>query len=296
VLLVDGKSHAEFGGPFSWRSRPEARLEQWVAGESFDLFVASHDGYSRLPQPVVHRRCVFYLRNQYWLVRDLALGSGTHELDIFWHLAPDLPPVETSAGTVLSSVSARVSLAFLAAQHPGWERRLEQSWCSPAYGSKVQAPVLHFRRCGQLPAELATMICPVKSSAEEPGAFSRLEGAAESGASGYEYSTTRQIDVVIFSESGAIWRLGPWASDAKMLFCRRAPNGILQRVTVVGGSFVEREGRKILTAARRVARCEWRRGAAGWTISCSDEAAVEFRPQGDAGESFRGPDDSEKAI
>ena len=44
---------------FAWSSIPNVRAETWVNGRTFDFFVGSHDGYRRLPDPVLHRRSVF---------------------------------------------------------------------------------------------------------------------------------------------------------------------------------------------------------------------------------------------
>ena len=60
--------------------------EGWVTGQTFDLFLGSHDGY----RPVIHRRWVFSLKSRFWVVRDLVVGEGEHVLDLFWHLDPEL--------------------------------------------------------------------------------------------------------------------------------------------------------------------------------------------------------------
>jgi hypothetical protein len=268
VLLVDGKDHAEMGGPFSWRSRPEASVEQWIAGDSFDLLVASHNGYARLAQPITHWRSVFYLRNRFWLVRDVVLGNGAHDLEINWHLAPGLQPVAAGANSVRVEISPHAALAFLAPEAHGWQQSLESGWNSPAYGRKVQSPVLRFRQHTQLPAEFATMICVTGAGVAAPESLLRMQ-AQTSGASGYEFSTVEGSHILIFSESDLGWTLGPWASDAKMFFVRRARDGTLQQLALVDGSYVNHDNHKILFADRRVTCCEAWREAAGWKISCS---------------------------
>ncbi|MBI3485293.1 MAG: heparinase II/III-family protein, partial [Acidobacteria bacterium] len=283
VLLVDGKDHAEMGGPFSWRARPEARVEQWVTAEEFDLFVASHDGYTRLPQPITHRRWVFYLRNRFWLVRDVVVGSGTHDVEINWHLAPGLQPSATTANVLRAEVSARSALAFVAPDGHDWEQSLESGWYSPAYGKKIQSPLLRFRRHAQLPAEFATMICVTGALAEAPESLLRMKGPAKGDVSGYEYATAQGSHVLIFSDSDCVWKLGSWASDAKMFYCQRARDGALQHFALVQGSFVEHDGHKILFAERRVTRCEAWQEAGGWRVSCP------------AGESVRVAEQLEKA-
>ena len=72
TLMVADQDQAEPKGPFSWGRLPKVEAEGWIVGQTFDLFAGSHDGYSRLPNAVVHRRFVFSLKSGFWLVRDLA--------------------------------------------------------------------------------------------------------------------------------------------------------------------------------------------------------------------------------
>ncbi|MCL4524465.1 MAG: heparinase II/III family protein, partial [Acidobacteria bacterium] len=267
VLLVDGKDHAELGGPFSWRSRPNVQVELWVAGESFDLLAAGHDGYARLPKPVRHLRSVFYLRNQFWLVRDIVLGSGAHDLEINWHLAPGMQPETTGANRFRAEASGRAAIVFLVPDGHGWQPSLETGWYSPAYGRKVQSPMLRFRQRAQLPAEFATMICVTGAGVEAPDSLVRMDAHA-SGVSGYEINTAQARHVLIFSECDGDWALGPWSSDAKVFYCRRTMSGALQQLAFVQGSFVKHNNQKVLFADRRATRCEACREAAGWRISC----------------------------
>src|SRR5450432_1475856 len=87
TLRVDGLDQAAPGNAFSWASLPDVSVEKWVGGSIFSFFSGSHTGYRRLSDPVIHRRMIFSLHGVYWLVRDIAEGAGTHDLEIFWHFA-----------------------------------------------------------------------------------------------------------------------------------------------------------------------------------------------------------------
>lgn len=82
TLSVAGQDQAEAKSPFGWGRLPKVEAEGWIVGQTFDLFAGSHDGYTRLPNAVVHRRFVFALKAGFWLVRDLALGFGEYPLDL----------------------------------------------------------------------------------------------------------------------------------------------------------------------------------------------------------------------
>ncbi|MGC1374535.1 MAG: alginate lyase family protein, partial [Candidatus Sulfotelmatobacter sp.] len=55
TLRIDSVDQAVPDGPFAWSSLPKATAETWLNGQTFDFFVGSHDGYKRLPEPVLHR-------------------------------------------------------------------------------------------------------------------------------------------------------------------------------------------------------------------------------------------------
>ena len=90
TLQLDGRNQSEPQGPFAWKRLTKAKTENWISGQTFDFFVGSHDGYSRPDNPAIHRRWVFFRKPKFWLVRDLMLGAGKHQLDLRWHLTPEL--------------------------------------------------------------------------------------------------------------------------------------------------------------------------------------------------------------
>src|SRR6185295_18230461 len=81
TVTVDGLSQAIPAGPFAWQKRPRARLRRWISTDSFDLADADHDAYHRLPDPVTHRRRVFFAKPRYWVVVDELDGKVEHRID-----------------------------------------------------------------------------------------------------------------------------------------------------------------------------------------------------------------------
>ncbi|MGH7866540.1 MAG: alginate lyase family protein, partial [Candidatus Dormibacteraceae bacterium] len=139
---VDGLNQADAVGPFAWRRLPRVSTNTWVAGESFDLFEGSHDGYRRLPQPVLHRREVLHVKSSFWLVRDIVEGVGEHTLTSRWHLAPWLhamygdPGFEISPRVGIAERPKQLRLMCLPFKGHGWEQGINAGDCSSAYGRK----------------------------------------------------------------------------------------------------------------------------------------------------------------
>jgi hypothetical protein len=280
TLQVDLVDQAAPASTFSWRSQPDVRVENWIAAETFDVLVASHTGYRRLQDPVEHRRCVFYLKSQFWLVVDVAEGKGTHHLELSWHLAPGSVLQENALDRVYFAAEDLSAIALITTENHGWTREITAGWSSPAYGKKEPAPILQFRKQTPIPAEFATLLCPWQADRQEIGHLIQMK-AAERAANfhGYLYRTAHEDHYIVFSTHPCRWNSGIWSSDASFLYCGVTAQGFLRHLALSGGSFVEMHHRRIFSARRPVARFEWVQEGAREQISCSDDKAIDLVPE-----------------
>jgi hypothetical protein len=58
TLMVDDQDQSELQGAFLWGRRAQSRLEAWQTDGDETLIGGNHDGYTRLADPVIHRRTV----------------------------------------------------------------------------------------------------------------------------------------------------------------------------------------------------------------------------------------------
>jgi hypothetical protein len=88
TVEIDGADQSQMLGRFIWGSRARARCVSWRPSSTGGRVVAEHDGYLRLPHPVLHRRSV-ELDGQKRLVviQDELIGDGPHQMTIAFHLA-----------------------------------------------------------------------------------------------------------------------------------------------------------------------------------------------------------------
>jgi len=271
TLRVDHEDQAEPDGPFSWKQHFHARSEAWVSGQSFDLFVGSHDGYARLSSPVVHRRWVLALRSGIFLVRDIAEGAGEHRLDISWHLAPDL---HAESEHVFRSRSAPLGLAIVPMLDHGWEEETRQAVWSPAYGQQSPAPLVNFGARVKLPAEFVTLLVPLREASSTPGRFTRLQHPnATALVQAYKYATAEGEYSFFFGRAEQPWQSGPVSSDAEFVCLSSRPGGIEPDVVFCHGSYVDISGTELIRTKRRVIRCESLAGPPRCTF-CSDPDAL----------------------
>lgn len=274
TLLVDGAGQSESKGPFAWAKLPNVKAEGWISGETFDLFAGSHDGYSRLQAPVVHRRWVFSLKSRFWLVRDMALGAGEHQLDLFWHLGPELSR-RSGGSNIFLDAGGCTGLRVLAAKAHGWSQDIRQGWWSPVYGRKQRLDVLHFSTVAELPTEFVTLLAPIAEPSPEPGEFVKIESSsAKDIVRGYRYTSSEEEHWMVFGSQGKVWSLGLWTSDAGFLYWGGERDDGCRRVIVCNSTFVEIGGENVFSSAKSVLRCEIIKSAQNSEVFCSDQGVV----------------------
>lgn len=85
---IDGADQSEMLGPFLWGARAQATCLAWEPGPGGGRVVGEHDGYRRLPDPVIHRRTLELDGNERRLtVRDEIHASKRHEIVVYFHLS-----------------------------------------------------------------------------------------------------------------------------------------------------------------------------------------------------------------
>jgi hypothetical protein len=130
-------------------------------GDPLEL-VGSHNGYRRLYQPIVHRRCFsLAVATEKLTVRDKLEGRGEHVLESFLHLAPGVL-ARRVADTVIEVESgpARARISFHRVE--AGELEAEQDWVSDRYGVRERAPLLVARARRTCPASFGYEIAPAR--------------------------------------------------------------------------------------------------------------------------------------
>ena len=281
TVRVDQQDQAVPEGPFAWSAIPRVTAEQWIQGQTFDFFAGSHDGYTRFPDPVIHRRLVFHAHRGPWLVRDLVEGRDIHQVEASWHFAPDLL-VAGANGRFTATVDPSTnhntpgtgpSLSLFWASRAPMSESLETGSVSPSYGDREPAPIVRLRVQSKLPVEFATALAPLETGAKVDSEF-RLLTKDSDPVQAYSYSSGETIDLFHFSKGGRPWALNSWDSDAAFLYCRQS-KGRIEHLVLVNGSFVNHSSKSLLRHSQAIERFEWlKQGDAGVTY-CSNQAPVE---------------------
>ena len=243
TLQVDGRNQADAATTFSWRKLTKTKVEQWVNGRSFDLFVAEHDGFLRLPQPVIHRRWIVSLRKGMYFVRDVVGGSGTHEIEITWNLAPEL---DLEEGWRFRAKGEESRLQIVPTQLAGWTGHVETGAWSSAYGHKVPNRVLRFRANVGLPAEFSVALLVSHGLEQGDASQMHLENKRLPGVSLYACRFRNSKYSFAFSEGRGEWNIGDLSSDANFVCQKSGPGEWDEELILSGGSYAKiRDGREL---------------------------------------------------
>lgn len=88
TIVIDDADQSQMVGPFLWGARARARCVHWEPSREVSSVSGEHDGYTRLPGAVTHRRTITLDGPAGRItVRDELRGGGAHRAALHLHLA-----------------------------------------------------------------------------------------------------------------------------------------------------------------------------------------------------------------
>lgn len=160
TLVIDNKDQFEFReGPFGIRRIANIKEMDVFLSENIVFFETTHNGYS----PILHKRQVFFIQPDYWVINDLVTGEGEHTLSLFFHFAPETK-VKFLSNDIVKINKDKANMLISSSLNPKPE--IIEGWVSPYYGMKVKAPVLKYTKRCYLPKEFTTILYPFTNAPE----------------------------------------------------------------------------------------------------------------------------------
>lgn len=248
TLVVDKISSSEPGDKFSWKTKAEATINSLVCQERFDFFEGSHNGYERIANaPATHRRSILFLKNDYWIMRDLVEAKLDHDYALNFHLKtgtkPHIEGTEAGGFFVGQEPSNEDGWRFFTfGDNGGWQRK--ESWISTNYGEKVNSPFLRYVSRGKGTQEFFTFMLPVEVGCEKPEV---LETPVPGGRA-FVVSYRGYKDLVVFADSAdQVVRTEFFNTNFKAFWARLSDGEHLpEEFVMVGGTHFTLGGREII--------------------------------------------------
>ena len=256
TLEIDGLSQADPDGTFAWRSLPEVGVETWARGRSFHFFSGKHDGYSRLSQPIVHRRWIFQSEPSQWLIRDRAEGVGIHNFAINWHFAPGHQL--TAGDGRITAKNDQGQQVIMLLSDDNWHSEIAQGWASPVYGIKQPAEILRLTQQAAAPVESGVVLLYQSSCSPGAGILERLNQGSD-GVQMYRFRQDGSDRHIVFGTRGQAWQLNEYSSDAELLYIAVDNTSERDALVLVGGSYLQICGRTVLSLANSSGNFEFYR-------------------------------------
>ena len=111
TVFIDGEDQSVQAGNFMWSRHANARCIEFEAGPGRQRFIGEHDGYTRLADPVMHRRQIdLDPEKQLIEVSDTLRCTGSHLATRAWHFAENCQVEQYGAGIRVTAGFARVHL------------------------------------------------------------------------------------------------------------------------------------------------------------------------------------------
>jgi uncharacterized heparinase superfamily protein len=154
TLVVDRHDQSELWGAFRVARRAQPASVTVELNGSVWQVCAVHDGYRRLTPPLFHRRTILSEVNSFRLVDHLD-GEGTHEIDIYLHLHPEVR-IKTNGSGFLITLKSEHRL-FLQPDNK-LTSVVESSLWYPRFGDSESSRLIHMRWTGQCPVTFETAI------------------------------------------------------------------------------------------------------------------------------------------
>jgi hypothetical protein len=224
TIAIDDCDQSEMAGPFLWRNRAQARWSECRLGSGLELVTGEHEGYTRLADPVHHRRRVLHLGEGRFLLHDHVECCGRHHLRMCFPLAPGAHLFRSSGqidagGLTLcwetaSGSTMRLLLgASFAAHVTILEAKDEESlrgWVSPAFGVRSAGVVIEI--AGEIDGDafLTSYLCSsasLRSAADSHWKAAYIpvktpSGSVLRGATGLIVTTAGMEETVFLNSAG----------------------------------------------------------------------------------------------
>jgi heparan-sulfate lyase len=122
------------------RYAPELKL--WQPGEDLDILVVENKGYEQL----THRRSVFFVDKQYFVMVDDAIGEAAGNVDIHFQLAPGEAVFDKEQFAVRTTFTEGWNVLIKSNPASGIELTREEGQVSFLYTKKEPRPAFRYRK------------------------------------------------------------------------------------------------------------------------------------------------------
>lgn len=145
----------------------DAKELKWVTSENLDYLVYENPSYNNLK----HRRAVFFVNKQFFVIVDEAIGTATGNVGIHYGLNDKtIPLTDQCSKTITTSFSDKNNITLKTVSQQVSTMLAEESFVSYAYNQKVERPayVIESQKNNANTARFITVIVPFSGTMVPP--------------------------------------------------------------------------------------------------------------------------------
>ena len=151
TVRIDGRDQSVQAGNFMWLKKARAGCSLWLSSADRDCFEGWHDGYTRLDDPVKHRRLIeLHKAARRVVVEDSLQMAAAHDVEIFFHCHERCHVEAAGPGWLIARGAATLRLTL--PQVEGASTELYRGslspmlgWVSRSFDQRTAAPTLVWR-------------------------------------------------------------------------------------------------------------------------------------------------------
>jgi hypothetical protein len=284
-VMVDGKGQAR-GLKLRRETIPDPET-RWITDPAFDFALGWYrDGFAKsgdratLETDIYHRRCIFHVKGEYYILRDLITsrtgcqpvqisraGQGKRKLEQIFHLAPVMQDfksegfrpgeIEIRDDMVIRTVETDLSnIAIIPLDAEGLEVRDECGQTEPhvagwtaLYGKQPSHDVTYVKEC-DLPASLDAILFPLRPGEGEnriPKVSRVCLRTEKVGGMGLQLDGNGFRDIFLMSDDGAtLLETDEVSFCGEILWLRMDELNQPVKAVIVEGQSLELDGRKLV--------------------------------------------------
>lgn len=236
---IDGRDQARHIGKMAWSHSYRAQIDGRSTDDRQAWTLASHDGFARGPEGVVHRRAVWRRPGGYVVICDEFTGAGRHEIEVNWQFAPGRLSLR---GPGRVSFKDDVEAAWVG--NVDWVAEVRcggddpaDGWICRSLGVREPAPRLTLR--GVMTASPVALLTVIADSRRaDAGPWTRAHGVA-----GIEIRRAGGVDVVVAPVAARNTAID---TDAMVVICQLDEDGRVGHERL-GGTFCRIDTGELVT-------------------------------------------------
>ncbi|MCK4656524.1 MAG: alginate lyase family protein, partial [candidate division Zixibacteria bacterium] len=148
---------------FAIRPDADVKVKRWESNERYDIVEAEHSAYTRLPEPLLILRSIYFDKiNDFWVFKDSFCGHGSFDFQSNLILGDVTAEIRDNDRIKLSSKFDDTVLEIISFS-TGWSGEIIPHEISPHYGMKKEGAKITLSYNGKAPIDMIWAAIPSRA-------------------------------------------------------------------------------------------------------------------------------------